>query len=986
MNTPRSLLATATLAAVLFGAGAASAQPHALPAQFAVGEDAVKQPCRALRIYGDPLVKGEDERAYDLYCGGGDPVGRVYLLANPGRLDDWTRSLGACADQRPLDWPASDVGAPSAVLCRGAGGDTPVAAEARLSARAGERVAAGVASPPAAVALERATRILLGAARADAGPDNQSVASPLLASLATGLGGPASGVSTEDVQTLIAAGHESNALSLYSQAEDYFSRAIAAHRTFWPNDRAGDADLKLELAFNLSNQGRFAEARALFRESAEAAKDDPALAAKLALYQAEDALNDESDADRMTVARKRLTAARASLEAATQKSGRTLADLQHLSVLQAMVWRTTARVSLVTPDQARSALNNANGALDQVERDDADWLRALIARDEATLELSQHRPAAAADVLRAAIARLEQSGGGSRIDGMLKADLARALAADGHRPEALTAYRAAFEVLAHSGDESGVTADEAVDYFDVLTDDAGGARLPLDDPRAAELFSIFESVSRSSVQDTAAAAAARLAGGEDSALVRKWQDARRAALEASIESNRVAADAKATPAERADAAAAVKSTQDAAETLGRAVYEREPNYATLAKGPLGLDEIGGALTDQDVIVRLVVGGAGGAGLLVDKQGVTPFRLKADAAEVSDLVRRVKLSARHEGGFDLAASNRLYDALFPEVGPALMKDASKTRLIVDVQGSLAAIPFSILTTEPTAQKGDFANAAWLGRRFRIVTSAGLRPLAAPKGESRSFVGYGDFTPLDPGASKLGQINAIMTARGLPADACRVALIERLGDLSPLDYTRLELQAAQTNLGGVTHMGADFSPDAIMADADLGKAQVILLATHGVFRGVDEDASDSTCLPEAALLTSAPHGAGDMFLDTAKVLNLKLDARVVVLSACDTGTPVEVSPGETGLPSGGDALSGFARAFIYAGARDVVVTHWPVDDAFAPTFMNQFTAALKRGEAPDAALHSAQLASMQSPANADPFFWGPFTLVSMGLDGE
>ena len=788
------------------------------------------------------------------------------------------------------------------------------------------------------------------------------------------------------MQTLVAAGHESNTLSLYTQAEVYFSRAIAAHRTFWPNDRVGDADLKLELALNLSNQGRFAEARALFRDGGAAAKDDPALAAKLALYQAEDALNDESDADRLNAARARLAVARASLDAALQKSGRTLADLERLNVLQAMVWRTTARVSLAAPDQARAALKSANAALDQVERDDADWLRALIARDEAALELSQHQPAAAADVLRAAIARLEQSGAASRLDGALKADLARALAADGRRADALTAYRAAFEVLNHTGDEAGVTTDEAVDYFDVLTDGAGGERLPFDDARAAELFSIFESVSRTSVQDTAAAAAARIAGGGDGALVRRWQDAQRTALEASIDSNREAADAKATPAARDAAAGAAKSAKDAAEALGRAVYAREPNYATLAKGPVGLDEVMGSLTDQDVIVRLIVGGSGGAGLLVDKAGVTPFRLKADAAEVSDLVRRVKLSARREGGFDLAASNRLFEALFAEVGASLLQDTSKSRLIVEVQGSLAAIPFSILTTEPATRKADFANAAWLGRRFRVVNSAGLRALAAPGGAGRSFVGYGDFTPLDPGASKLGQINAIMAARGLPADTCRVALIERLGDLAPLDYTRLELQAAQANLGGVTHMGADFRPDAIEKDADLGKAQVILLATHGVFRGVGEDASESTCLPEAALLTSAPQGAGDMFLDTAAVLNLKLDARVVVLSACDTGTPVAVSPGETGLPSGGDALSGFARAFIYAGARDVVVTHWPVDDAFAPTFMDLFTAALKRGDAPDAALHDAQLASMQSGVNADPFYWGPFTLVSMGLDGE
>ncbi|HWE45992.1 MAG TPA: CHAT domain-containing protein [Caulobacteraceae bacterium] len=979
----RRRLAAAVATTVLFAAGAACAQSTEAPSlRFALAHDVAGQACSAVRIYGDPLIHGERERAYDLYCGAeDDPVGRVYLLDGPGRLDAWRASLSVCTDARPLDWPQADVNEPHASLCRG--GTRP--AEARLSASSGGLIVAGTAAPPAAPAIQSAMRILLGVAKP--GPDvaAATATSPLLTSLTSALGGPVSGVSPQDFQTLVAAGNDSNTLALYAQAESFFSEAVAAHRTFWPDDKMGEGDLRLELALNLSDQGRFGEARKIFRDLQPVLDRDPAAGAKLRLYEAEDALNDEGDRDRVKRAADLVAQAQALLDTAQKQGDRPLLEAERLNVLRALLWRAAARVSEGDPARVQADLDTAMTALDQVEQSNADWLRALTARDIAVLQVSQHHPEQAIATLNAAIERLDKTSPGTRVESALKIELARVHAAGGQNAEALSEYRAAFDLLGHAGEASGATADEAVGYFEALETGKGGDTIGFDDPRAAEYFALFESVSRTSVQQTAAAAAARLGDPQDRMLVRKWQDAQRAALSARIEVNRVSADAKASAADRAGAAEALKAANAAADVLAREVYDRDPNYATLAKGPVALDEVRAALTDEDVVARLLVGGNGGAGLLITKAGVTPFRIDAGAAEITDLVRKVKESARQPGTFDLAASSQLYQAVFANAGPALLADTSKARLIVDVQGPLAAVPLAVLVTQPSGDAANFATASWLGKRYQIIDSAGLRGLKSTGKPGTAFVGYGDFTPLREGAGKLQQVDWIVKARGLPSDTCRIALLTMIADLPPLENTRYELDAAHGNLGGEVHMGADFRPETMIKDDSLSNAGVVLLATHGVFRGVERDAAESTCLPEAALVTSAPSAPGDMFLDTAAVLNLRLDANLVVLSACDTGQPVAVDPGQTGLPSGGDALSGFARAFLYAGARNVVVTHWPLSDAYAATFMTLFTGALKNGDSPSAALQKAQVASIASDANADPFYWGPFTLVSMGLPG-
>ena len=106
---------------------------------------------------------------------------------------------------------------------------------------------------------------------------------------------------------------------------------------------------------------------------------------------------------------------------------------------------------------------------------------------------------------------------------------------------------------------------------------------------------------------------------------------------------------------------------------------------------------------------------------------------------------------------------------------------------------------------------------------------------------------------------------------------------------------------------------------------GKAQLVSLAANGLLTS-DTKNPRTAALPEAALVLTPPETASeedDGLLTASNVVALKLDADWVILSACNTAAP--------GAETGAEALSGLARAFFYAGARALLVSHWYVNSA-------------------------------------------------------
>jgi CHAT domain-containing protein len=240
----------------------------------------------------------------------------------------------------------------------------------------------------------------------------------------------------------------------------------------------------------------------------------------------------------------------------------------------------------------------------------------------------------------------------------------------------------------------------------------------------------------------------------------------------------------------------------------------------------------------------------------------------------------------------------------------------------------------------------------------------------------FLGFGN--PTFEG-TKVGQGDGLAA---LNAD-CRVGAPlnpAMLRGLAPLPETADEVRRVAQLLGSGPDsvvLGAAVNDDTIR-QRNLGQYRVLYFATHGLLPG------ELKCQGEPGLALSPPTRQpetteNDGLLSTSKIARLRLNAELVVLSACNTGG--------SGGKFGGGALSGLAESFFYAGARSLLVSHWQVPSLSTvklTTGMFERLSGRERGRpgiggGSADALRQSQLALLDAADTAHPFFWAAFTLV-------
>lgn len=178
---------------------------------------------------------------------------------------------------------------------------------------------------------------------------------------------------------------------------------------------------------------------------------------------------------------------------------------------------------------------------------------------------------------------------------------------------------------------------------------------------------------------------------------------------------------------------------------------------------------------------------------------------------------------------------------------------------------------------------------------------------------------------------------------------------------LPHVARELEAIARGFGGEarTLCDADATRAALWTHAP--DADVLHLACHGRFR------ADNPAFSFLQL--------GDGPLPLQELRGLRLRARLVVLSACETGMS-HLAPG--------DEVLGLVRAFALAGAGTVIATLWPVDDAASADLVERLYAELRGGAGPTDALRRAQAAA--AAAGAHPYYWAAFQAYGLGAGGQ
>jgi CHAT domain-containing protein len=146
-------------------------------------------------------------------------------------------------------------------------------------------------------------------------------------------------------------------------------------------------------------------------------------------------------------------------------------------------------------------------------------------------------------------------------------------------------------------------------------------------------------------------------------------------------------------------------------------------------------------------------------------------------------------------------------------------------------------------------------------------------------------------------------------------------------------------------------------------DLSRFRVVHYAVHAVANPKQPD--------NAALILRSDPPRNNGFFEARDILRTRLNAELVVLSACDTAV---------GRLQGEEGIANLAQAFLIAGASSVVPTLWKVDDVYSLFLMKQFYARLSQGQDKAIALQGAKEDLLQKfGPNTDPAFWAGFTLI-------
>ena len=360
---------------------------------------------------------------------------------------------------------------------------------------------------------------------------------------------------------------------------------------------------------------------------------------------------------------------------------------------------------------------------------------------------------------------------------------------------------------------------------------------------------------------------------------------------------------------------------------------------------------------------------------------SPLGRAALEERVAEIRQGLSLSQGRFPPFPVGAAHDLYVKLF---GPMAKSIAKAKRVVSIVSGPLQALPLGVLVTRKpktktlTVEQAGTTRIAWFAASTAETRTPGLqaflalsRNAAKPK-RQLSFLGIGDPVLAPTGRRRRNVSVEDLTQSGRGVD------VDLLRSLASLPETADELRRLSTIVAGEGGRVVlqDQANESFVKAEKLDGYDVLAFATHGVVAGAVFEESEP-----GLVLTPPATGSreDDGFLSMSEVARLKLDARLVILSACDTAT-------SDGRPLA-DGLSGLARAFFSAGAQNIVATHWPIPSLPSVEVTTRMMQAFGGQGARDGswaeALRKAQIALMStkigSPEFAHPASWGAFQVI-------
>jgi CHAT domain-containing protein len=403
--------------------------------------------------------------------------------------------------------------------------------------------------------------------------------------------------------------------------------------------------------------------------------------------------------------------------------------------------------------------------------------------------------------------------------------------------------------------------------------------------------------------------------------------------------------------------------------------------------PVPLADARAELAEGEALILLRVGSHNLDGFLLDRDGRTlAWRSAVRGEEIETLVGSLRAGADMVTGrppeFPVRDAVRLHEIVF---GPVKGRLGAYRKLIILGDGPLQSLPYGILLTGlPAAlpkSAAEFRAAAlpWLVRSHAVALVPSVRSLVAQRSGAsasrapRPFLGVGNPQLASAGSGER-RIDVTSVFAGSKSGLADIALLRRLASLPDTEDELREI-ARVLSAGPDAIVVGPAATEAAVKALPLSQYRIVAFATHGALAG--EVAGTS----EPGLVLTPPAQAtpeDDGFLSLSEVSGLKLDADLVILSACNTGT-------SDGRPRA-ESLSGLARGFFHAGARSLLVTHWTIPSDSAVKSTTGLMAARSRDPRLDwaDALRAATLAIIDRdgpPEWAHPTYWGAYVAVGV-----
>lgn len=309
------------------------------------------------------------------------------------------------------------------------------------------------------------------------------------------------------------------------------------------------------------------------------------------------------------------------------------------------------------------------------------------------------------------------------------------------------------------------------------------------------------------------------------------------------------------------------------------------------------------------------------------------------------------------------AHSLYQLLFPFTIPDHIEE-----LVLIPDGSLTQIPFEALLTQRVESTTDFRNLPYLLRQYKLsyAPSAALfHQLRRDGQEEHGAEGLLAYAPVFSEPKKMDIMVQDFFSK-LSASEQRAFTPD--GEIiTPLPGTAKELEAigAVFRQKGipVTMHTYEKAREAQIKTTDTRSYRYLHIATHGFVNETNPDLSGLLFYPDTS-------STEDGVLASGEVYSLKLNADLVVLSACQTGM---------GKITYGEGILGLSQAFLYAGAKNLMVSLWKVDDQATAQLMTNFYKNHLQPHSFNVALRQAKLQLINSDAYAHPYFWSAFLLM-------